>query len=256
MRVFLNSVPLCKNEYIIIDISHSHYNLYAMEKTASLGSSSPLLVQQTSSLLQDRLKHLVESCLGWVYAIFWQTFKDTDNNLYLSFGDCYFRGLENFQQSQAMSSLNTVSELIIASASRSFVLGEDIVGGTFGSGSFVWLAGDNALQMNGSQRAKEVSLHGIRTLVCVGTSWGVVEFGSLEVWKEEWGIVQLTKSLFRSESDAAIKESHLHQGQPSAQQGNTHIVEYLCVYNWLEWDYTNLKTTYLRIQMVEFESFG
>ncbi|KAJ0802573.1 putative transcription factor MYC/MYB [Helianthus annuus] len=205
-----------------------------MEKTASFGSSSPLVVQQTSSLLQDRLKYLVESCLGWVYAIFWQTFKDTYNNLYLSFGDCYFRGLENFQQSQGMSSLNTVSELIIASASRSFVFGEDIVGGTFGTGSFVWLAGDNALQMNGSQRAKEVSLHGIRTLVCVGTSWGVVEFGSLEVWKEDWGIVQLTKSLFMSESDADIKESHLHQGQPSAQQGNTHIVECLCVYNWLE----------------------
>ncbi|XP_076929888.1 transcription factor bHLH14-like [Bidens hawaiensis] len=100
-----------------------------------------------------------------------------------------------------------------------FVLGEDIVGGTYGTGSFVWLAGDYALRMSGGKRAKEVYLHGIKTLVCVATSRGGVEFGSLDVLKKDWGLIQLTKSYFRNESDAIMEENlTLHQVQPFTHQ--------------------------------------
>lgn len=195
--------------------SHNGCKPYAMEKTSSFGSSTPLMAKQTPSLLQERLKYLVESRQEWwVYAIFWNACKDNYQHLSLSFGDCYFRGQDNSQQV-----INTDSGLIIASAGRSFVLGEDIVGGTFSTGSFMWLAGANALQMNGNKRAKEVHLHGIRTLVCVATSSGVVEFGSLNVLKEDWGLVRLTKSLFNPESDVTIVENHCHQVQSFAHQG-------------------------------------
>ncbi|KAI3691908.1 hypothetical protein L6452_31711 [Arctium lappa] len=101
----------------------------------------------------------------------------------------------------------------MASVLKSFVLGEDIVGGTFGSGASVWLAGDDELLMNGSQRAKEVYLHGIKTLVCIATSWGVVEFGSMNVLKENLGLIPLAKSLFSSENNLTINGNLLHQVQ-------------------------------------------
>ncbi|XP_076937327.1 transcription factor bHLH14-like [Bidens hawaiensis] len=182
-----------------------------MEKTPSFGSPTPLFVPQTPPLLHERLKYLVESCQQWwIYAIFWQAFEDNYHNIYLSLGDY----VSNTHQGSS-----TIEELIMQSAARSFVLGEDIVGGTYGADSFMWLAGDNALQLSGGQRAREVYLHGIKTLVCVATSWGVVDFGSLDVFKEDWGLIQLTKSLFRNESDAIMEENHtLHQVQPFTHQ--------------------------------------
>ncbi|KVH91738.1 transcription factor MYC4-like [Cynara cardunculus var. scolymus] len=201
-----------------------------MDETVTYGFSSvPMLVQETPSLLQQRLKYMVESCQEWWdYAIFWQSSKGNDPHFLVSFGDCYLKGPKNFL-SQTISNtrhhqshvtnldqgheLDTISEFIMASVMRSYVLGEDIVGGTFGSGSSVWLAGDHELGMNGSQRAKEAYLRGIKTLVCIATSWGVVELGSTNLLEENWGLVPLAKSLFSSETNLTINGNPLHQVQ-------------------------------------------
>ncbi|XP_059643752.1 transcription factor bHLH14-like [Cornus florida] len=93
------------------------------------------------------------------------------------------------------------SELFyMVSVSRSFGAGDDILGRTFSSGANVWLAGDHDLQYHDCERVKEAYAQGIRTLVCISTSRGVVELGSSDVIKQDWGLMQLVKSLFDSET--------------------------------------------------------
>lgn len=89
----------------------------------------------------------------------------------------------------------------MVSVTRSFLAGEDnIVGRTFSSGSYVWLVGDQELQFNACDRAKEAYLHGVKTLVCISTPCGIIELGSSYVIKEDWGLVHLAKSVFCPDS--------------------------------------------------------
>ncbi|KAM1748693.1 hypothetical protein ACFX12_009650 [Malus domestica] len=77
----------------------------------------------------------------------------------------------------------------------------NILGRAFCSGGFVWLAGDHEFQLYECERVKEARMHGIQTLVCIATLSGVLELASLDVIKQDWGLVHLTKSLFRSNDD-------------------------------------------------------
>nr|UYR58237.1 bHLH27 transcription factor [Panax quinquefolius] len=93
----------------------------------------------------------------------------------------------------------------MVSVTRSFAAGDDnIVGRTFSSGSYVWLAGDHELQFHNCDRAKEAYLHGIKTLVCISTPCGIIELGSSYTIKEDWGLVHLAKSLFTPDNNMTI----------------------------------------------------
>ncbi|KAA8526088.1 hypothetical protein F0562_007812 [Nyssa sinensis] len=214
-----------------------------MDEILSSSSSSSLLFQGTSPSLQQRLQFIVKSRPEWwVYAIFWQASKDSSDRFVLSWGDGHFRGTKDFASKasngngqvkfgldlekkkvargiQALFSDNssdidglvdgevTDSEwFYMVSVTRSFVDGDDILGRAFSSGAYVWLSGNQDLQFYDCERAKEAHVHGIVTLVCIATSSGVVELGSSDMIKEDWGLMQLAKSLFGSESIGMISE--------------------------------------------------
>ncbi|XP_021816617.1 transcription factor MYC2-like [Prunus avium] len=88
----------------------------------------------------------------------------------------------------------------------------NILGRAFCSGGFVWLAGDHELQFSECERVKEARMHGIQTLVCIQTSCGVLELASLDVIKEDWGLVELSKSLFGSENSRVSKPQSSREG--------------------------------------------
>ncbi|XP_048320232.2 transcription factor MYC2 [Ziziphus jujuba] len=82
------------------------------------------------------------------------------------------------------------------SVTQSFGVGSGILGRAFSSRAFVWLAGAHQLQLYDCDRVKEARMHGIQTLVCIATPCGVIELGSCFTIKEDWSLIQLTKSLF------------------------------------------------------------
>ncbi|KAA8525713.1 hypothetical protein F0562_007568 [Nyssa sinensis] len=232
-----------------------------MDEIISSSSSSSLMFQATSPALQQRLQFIIQNRPEWwVYAIFWQATKDTHDRFLLSWGDGHFRGTKGLASKasngntqprfgfdlerkkvargiQALFSDNpsdvaglvdgevTDSEwFFMVSVTRSFVAGDDIVGRAFRSGTYVWLAGDQELQFYDCERAKEAHLHGIQTLVCIATPFGVVELGSSDIIKEDWGVMQLAKSLFGPEREKqqevdTMKEAVGINGRSSSDSG-------------------------------------
>ncbi|KAK2649992.1 hypothetical protein Ddye_017481 [Dipteronia dyeriana] len=88
----------------------------------------------------------------------------------------------------------------VMSLTRSFNAGDGgIPGRALSTGSLVWLTGSHDMQFYNCERAKEARMHGIQTFVCVPTSCGVLELGSSEIIRENWGLVQQIKSLFESD---------------------------------------------------------
>ncbi|KAM1406193.1 hypothetical protein ACFXTH_000889 [Malus domestica] len=96
-----------------------------------------------------------------------------------------------------------IEGFFVRSFARSFSVGESIStnvpGKAFSSGSLVWLTGSHELQSYVCERAKEAQMHGIQTLVCIPTPTGVLELGSSDLIRENWNLVQQTKSLFWSD---------------------------------------------------------
>lgn len=87
----------------------------------------------------------------------------------------------------------------VMSLTRSFSVGDGIPGKALSTGSLVWLTGAHELQFYNCERGREAQMHGIETLVCIPTSSGVLELGSSELIRENWGLVQQVKSLFGSD---------------------------------------------------------
>ncbi|OAY59724.1 transcription factor MYC3 [Manihot esculenta] len=204
-----------------------------MEEIMSPSSPSSLFsfCQESSPSLQQRLHVIIQSGAGWwVYAIFWQASKDAGDRLVLTWADGNFHGSKDFvtepnnKHIQQKFGLNLEKKLSMeflaplgdamdmdrlievdhtncelfytVSSTRSFTIGEGILGQAFHSGGFIWLTGDHELQLYECERVKEARLHGILTLACVSTSCGVVELGSSVVIEEDWSLVQLCQSLF------------------------------------------------------------
>lgn len=206
-------------------------------------SSSSSLVsfcRDASPSLQQRLQLILQSRPEWwVYSIFWQTSKDSNGCSVLSWGDGHFRGTRDFV-SKANNIVNyqpkhgfsldkkvckgahalflgdmdedrpgdghvTDSEWFYSvSVTRSFALSDGVLGRAYSCGAYIWLTGDQELQYYECERVKEARMHGLQTLVFVSTSQGVVELGSSDVIKEEWGLVQLVKSLFVAENTSSL----------------------------------------------------
>ncbi|KAG6633850.1 hypothetical protein I3843_12G076500 [Carya illinoinensis] len=229
-----------------------------MEEIISSASSSSLVNayhEASSSTIQQRLQFLVQTRPEWwIYSIFWQTSKDSNGQVVLSWGDGHFRGSRDFvskvsndkgdnqprygygldrkRVSKGVQSLFpedldvdgvtldgqvTDSEWFYAvSVTRSFAVRDGVLGRAYSCGEYIWLAGDQELQFYECDRAREARMHGIQTLICVATSRGVVELGSSELIGEDWGLVQQVKSLFGAgnASSQVLRELGSHQGQP------------------------------------------
>ncbi|KAL1828183.1 hypothetical protein DCAR_0207378 [Daucus carota subsp. sativus] len=105
----------------------------------------------------------------------------------------------------------------MVSVTRSFAAGEDnTVGQAYSSGSYVWLAGDHELQFQNCDRAKEAYLHGIKTLVCISTPYGIIELGSSYVIKEDWGLIHLAKSLCSPDNNGTNNMPISNMSSPGA----------------------------------------
>ncbi|KAK9922926.1 hypothetical protein M0R45_031363 [Rubus argutus] len=142
----------------------------------------------------------------------------------------------NFHEDMDMDRLADINEdatdsewfyFYTISLTQSFAAGHgnnnsNILGQAFCSGTFVWLAGEE-LQFNECERVKEARMHGIQTFVCIATPHGVLELASLEVIKEDWGFVHLSKSIFGSDiiPNSGAGVSTAKQGQVDVPQLQT-----------------------------------
>ncbi|XWS61523.1 hypothetical protein CRYUN_Cryun07bG0132500 [Craigia yunnanensis] len=217
----------------------------------SSSSSSSLIAfgQDASPTLQQRLQFIVQSRPEWwVYSIFWQASRDAHGHLVLSWADGYFRGTRDFkgkssnklsqakfgsnferkrsdQEVQALFNEEMDMDRMVdgdvtdyewyytVSITRSFTIGDGILGKAFGSDSYIWLSGDQELQFYECERVREARMRGIQTLVCLSTSFGVVELGSSDMIKENWGMVQLAKSIFGSEINCLGSKQPGHESR-------------------------------------------
>ena len=105
----------------------------------------------------------------------------------------------------------------VMSLTRSFSVGDGVLGKAFGTNSLVWLTGGHELQFYNCERAKEAQMHGIETLVCIPTSCGVLELGSQDIIRENWGLVQQVKSFFGSDLIGLVPKQ-ANQSSPSPIQ--------------------------------------
>ncbi|MCL7025499.1 hypothetical protein MKW94_000306 [Papaver nudicaule] len=201
--------------------------------------------------LQQKLQFLLQSTQEWwTYAIFWRkTYSDVNNNngisnnntnikgLVLAWGDGHLQGTKdsvnkqsNWKQQQyqklgftldrkkeidgSVEAIVTDAEwFYMVSLTRSFGDGDGVPGRAYSSGNSIWLTGSQDLQSYNCERTKEAEMLGIKTLVCVPTSTGVVEFGSSDIIEQDWGLIQQAKLLFGS--DIADLVSKQQQQQPS-----------------------------------------
>lgn len=151
------------------------------------------------SSLQTRLKFILQNRPeSWLYAIFWQVSKDSENARVLSWADGYFPHSTGDLMFGSDDVLDT-QWFCMSSVSMCFLVGHDIVGQSFSMGSCLWLAGDMELKRYDSKRCEEVRVHRIKSLVCIPTSNGVVELGSFDAIEEDGSLIQLTKSVFDSD---------------------------------------------------------
>ncbi|GMI76451.1 hypothetical protein like AT4G00870 [Hibiscus trionum] len=194
--------------------------------TFGLDNNPPTLQQRLQLImLQSRPER-------WVYSIFWQASRDALGHLVLSWGDGCFQGtrgfaaksgrfVSGFERADLDADVTEFEWYYTVSITQSFAVGDGIVGKAFGSGSgsYIWLSGDQELGLYDCDRVKDARMRGIQTLVCLSTSFGVVELGSSDMIKENWGMLELAKSVFCSEvSKLPRLETHV--------QTSTQIVPY------------------------------
>ncbi|KAK2965521.1 hypothetical protein RJ640_008871 [Escallonia rubra] len=207
-----------------------------MDELNVSGSSSSSIVslsqEHPPTTLQQKLQFIVQSQPDlWSYAIFWQTSSDDNGCLSLSWGDGHFQGFTKDSNNhknhppashsdRRRSVRGSIQALIheypdfdgsvdpdatdaewfyVMSLTRSFSAGEGVPGKAFSSKALVWLTGRDQLQFYDCERAKEAQIHGIKTLVCLPTSAGVLELGSNDTIQENCYLVQQAESTFRSD---------------------------------------------------------
>ncbi|CAK9328755.1 unnamed protein product [Citrullus colocynthis] len=172
------------------------------ELAVSPSSSSP------SSLLH-RLQFLLHTQpLPWAYAIFWQTTTDDNGAFFLSWREGHFQAPYKPTSSSPDHSHSPpllpddpmdLDWFYMMSLTRTFAPGDGLPGKSFSSGSVVWLTGPDDLELYDCHRVKEAKSHGIQTLLCIPTSYGVLELASQQIILEDWGLIQQIKSLFDSD---------------------------------------------------------
>ncbi|PKI51698.1 hypothetical protein CRG98_027861 [Punica granatum] len=170
--------------------------------------SSLALQQKLSLLIQTRPE-------WWAYSIFWQAVRErSTGRVLLTWRDGHFRGPRDRPPSFPPRSRKptAIDGFLVdghtcdsewhymVSVTKSYPASSDggALGGAFSSGAYLWLSGGSELRLGECDRIREARAHGIETVACISVPGGVVELGSLDVIKEDWGLVQMTKSLFSS----------------------------------------------------------
>ena len=195
---------------------------------------------QAQPSMQERLQFIVQSQADWwAYAIFWQTCNDDNGRIFLAWGDGHFQGGKGtapkqlglaglFTRKKAIKGIQLqalitenpdmdglmdgdvtdVEWFYVMSLTRCFSAGDGVPGKALSSGSLVWLTGAQELMFYNCERAKEAQIHGIGTFVCIPTGNGVLELGSSDMIRENWGLVQQAKSLFGSDHFIGLAAKH------------------------------------------------
>ncbi|GMI98479.1 hypothetical protein like AT4G17880 [Hibiscus trionum] len=216
-----------------------------MEELMISPSSSSSLVsfsQETPpSSLQQRLQFMIQSQHDlWAYAVFWQTLNDDLGRLFLAWGDGYLQCTKDTSPKRKVmkgiqaligdnhdidtsiidgTDITDVEWFYMMSMTRSFSAGDGIPGKALSTGSLVWLTGAHELHnFYNCERAREAQMHGVETLVCIPTSCGVVELGSSEMIRENWGLVQQVKSLFGSDLIGSVQKQSIQNLTPGPIQ--------------------------------------
>lgn len=195
-----------------------------MVSSSSSSAASSIRSEHQTPVLQKKLQYILQiQAEWWAYAILWETSKDEEGRMFLSWGDGHFQGTKEKNpvsgcQPERRKVMRGIHALIgdaagegegegdvsdaewfyVMSLAQSISLGEGVVGKAFNSGSLVWLSGGNQLRFYNCQRAKEAQIHGMQTMVCIPTPHGILELGSDAVIPENWNLIQQVKSLFDS----------------------------------------------------------
>ncbi|XP_039120846.1 LOW QUALITY PROTEIN: transcription factor MYC2-like, partial [Dioscorea cayenensis subsp. rotundata] len=195
--------------------------------------------------LQQRFQALIEGAKEkWTYAIFWQSSVDRASGAsLLGWGDGYYKGCEEDRQKRTLGNAASAAEqehrkrvlrelnslvagggssspdevveeevtdtewFFLVSMTQSFVNGAGIPGQALFSGSPIWIAGGDRLQVSACERARQAEVFGLRTMVCVPVGGGVVELGSTDLIFQSNEIMNKIRFLFSfnaTEGDESI----------------------------------------------------
>ncbi|XP_054781747.1 transcription factor MYC2-like [Prosopis cineraria] len=174
-----------------------------------------------SSPLHHKLQFLLQALPhSWLYAIFWQTSHDDRGRLRLSWAHGHFHGSVHRLESLLDDNLNDAEWFYVMSLTRTFSLAPDssassLPAKAFSSASPLWLnITQPDLPFPSCDRAREASLHGIRTLICVPTNHGVLEMGSSEIIPRSPAIIQQVKTLYGSSHLSPVVSPSHKQPEP------------------------------------------
>ncbi|KAK4794301.1 hypothetical protein SAY86_012295 [Trapa natans] len=191
----------------------------------SSATSSPPGKMDATLTPQQKLAILIQTrSEWWNYFIFWHVGPDrATGRLLLTWQDGHFRGprtggkhggatYDRFMNGNAYDT----EWHYMMSATKSYSASTEggVLGRAFSSGSYIWLSGgieDHEMRLGVCDRVREARDHGIETVVCIPVASGVVELGSVDGIKEDWGFVQMTKSLFSSNLIINNINYHHHQ---------------------------------------------
>ncbi|KAL3619440.1 Transcription factor myc2 [Castilleja foliolosa] len=188
------------------------------------------VTQFNQETLQQRLHAVIEGARErWTYAIFWQSsVVDYGGPPVLGWGDGYYKGEDEKDKRRTSSSpseqehrkriLRELNSLIsgpqevaddavdeevtdtewffLISMTQSFVSGSGIPGQALYSSSPVWVTGADILSGSHCQRARQAHEFGLQTLVCIPSSYGVVELGSTDVIFQSSDLMRKVTALF------------------------------------------------------------
>ncbi|PQM41676.1 transcription factor bHLH14-like isoform X2 [Prunus yedoensis var. nudiflora] len=184
-------------------------------------SSPPQLCQENSVSFQQRLQFIVQNRPEWwVYSIFWQASKDSNDQVALSWAGGHFKSPRDLASKRSNKMVNNKHfverKKVINNREAESLLHEEMdldmrlvdhgVGDAMRQIIF-WAVRDHELQFYECERVKKARMHGIQSLVCIATPCGVLELASLDVIKEDLGLVHLSKSLFLADNNVSKQDS-------------------------------------------------
>eukprot|EP00250_Pteridium_aquilinum_P004639 c14852_g1_i2 orf=834-3179(+) len=209
------------NDNTFLEAFSSHEDVLwpAEARAPTPATQEDTLQQKLQSLVET------SSTPTWAYVIFWQLTNTSNDEHVLGWGDGYFNPKEGEQKSptkpvavseadqqlrrrilrelQALITHNgedpvastgldaldadvTDTEwFFLVSMMYSFPIGTASPGRAFANSQYIWLKGSDQLQGQNCARAELAQRFGIRTIVCVPTSRGVVELGSTEAIEDD-----------------------------------------------------------------------
>lgn len=176
-------------------------------EVVSSASSGPV---DASFTLHQKLGLLVSSHPKWAYSILWQASAcdQATGRVLLTWRSGHFRvpQTRNKKPAAALEGFLDGSTCdyewhYMVSVTKSYSASSDggILGKAFSSGTYLWLNEDHEPWLSECDRFREARAHGIVTIACISVSGGVVELGSSDGIEEDWGLVQLAKSVFSSD---------------------------------------------------------